>query len=355
MKFSKQTKIVIIAIGGLLILILVISAILELAVPSYKESKETCYSYNSQGSIDYKVYLKPNIMYDSEYLEKDRIYVLKYIDRIEMEFKYAFSGSSSANVSTEYNVTAYLQGLHGPDSEVLWSKDFPLVPQKNERGEYQNIKITEHASVDPAMYQDLKESIHAESEVNAPVVLNVVFKIHSRVETENGKLDDSLSPSLAIPIGERVFRIDGQAVLTGANKIEKIIKEPIPVNKSKVVFLSVFSLILIAGLILVYRMEEAEEVDPYDKAIAAIFKEYGERMAGMEHAISYLLTDVIHVNCIEDMVKIADEVGQPVFYYKADKKSERKIEFYVFDNNRIYYMVMFGEVKQEDLAEERLD
>jgi hypothetical protein len=164
-----------------------------------------------------------------------------------------------------------------------------------------------------------------------------------------------LSPSLAIPIGERVFRIDGQAVLTGANKIEKIIKEPIPVNKSKVVFLSVFSLILIAGLILVYRMEEAEEVDPYDKAIAAIFKEYGERMAGMEHAISYLLTDVIHVNCIEDMVKIADEVGQPVFYYKADKKSERKIEFYVFDNNRIYYMVMFGEVKQEDLAEERLD
>ena len=47
MKFSKQTKIVIIAIGGLLILILVISAILELAVPSYKESKETCYSYNS--------------------------------------------------------------------------------------------------------------------------------------------------------------------------------------------------------------------------------------------------------------------------------------------------------------------
>ena len=63
-------------------------------------------------------------MYDSEYLEKDRIYVLKYIDRIELEFEYSLSGSSSAKFSTEYSITAYLQGLHGPDSEVLWSKDF---------------------------------------------------------------------------------------------------------------------------------------------------------------------------------------------------------------------------------------
>ena len=84
--------------------------------------------------------------------------------------------------------------------------------------------------------------------------------------------------------------------------------------------------------------------EPFDRTISAIFKEYGERMAGMEHAISYLLTDVITVNTIEDMVKIADVSGSP---YSTTRwmTGVRKIEFYVFDNNRIYYMVIFGEIK----------
>ena len=45
------------------------------------------------------------------------------------------------------------------------------------------------------------------------------------------------------------------------------------------------------------------------------------------------------------MVKIADEVGRPVFYYKVNTQMERKIEFYVFDNSRTYYMVIFGEIE----------
>ena len=52
--------------------------------------------------------------------------------------------------------------------------------------------------------------------------------------------------------------------------------------------------------------------------------------------------DIFSIDKIEDMVKIADEIGQTVFYYKADDEAERKIEFYVFDEGRIYYMVLFG-------------
>ena len=51
---------------------------------------------------------------------------------------------------------------------------------------------------------------------------------------------------------------------------------------------------------------------------------------------------MISIDKIEDMVKIADEIGQTVFYYKVDDEAERKIEFYVFDEGRIYYMVLFG-------------
>ena len=57
------------------------------------------------------------------------------------------------------------------------------------------------------------------------------------------------------------------------------------------------------------------------------------------------MSETINVNSFEDMVKIADEVGQPVFYYKVDDGIERRIEFFVFDNTRIYYLVIFGDIK----------
>ena len=91
----------------------------------------------------------------------------------------------------------------------------------------------------------------------------------------------------------------------------------------------------------------ADPPDAFEKSTAAIFKEYSERLAGLEHTIQYQFADVINVRSIEDMVKIADEVGQPVFYYKVDSSTERKIEFFVFDNSRTYYMVIFGEIKPE--------
>ncbi len=65
-------------------------------------------------------------------------------------------------------------------------------------------------------------------------------------------------------------------------------------------------------------------------------------MAGLNEALFYQSSVMISIDKIEDMVKIADEIGQTVFYYKVDDEAERKIEFYVFDEGRIYYMVLFG-------------
>ena len=41
------------------------------------------------------------------------------------------------------------------------------------------------------------------------------------------------------------------------------------------------------------KVEETEQQDPYEKTITRIFKEYGERMAGMEHAVTYLQTVIM--------------------------------------------------------------
>jgi len=351
-KLSKTKKRAVLITCILVIIILSSLIIRELLTARYMEVEEIYYSYKSTGSIDYKVYLKPNTMYDEDYLGKDRYYISKYIDRIEMNFKYNYSANEVAGLDTEYNVTAYLQGLHGDENEVLWSKKFVLLPDKVVRLEDSTAEINFSLPVSLDNYYSLKEVLFQESEVNAPVVLNVVFNVHTVAQTKKGTVEDTVSPNLSIPIGNTVIKIEGEPTATGENKISQIVKYKMPVNKGLIFFLTGLAFALLVFIILVACSKTAEPPDEYEKSVAGIFREYSDRLAGMEHTVSNKFSVVINISSIDDMVKIADEIGQPVFYYKADSNAERKIEFFVFDNNRVYYMVISGQVhkKGDDIS-----
>jgi len=348
MKLTKTKKRAVLITCILAIAVLFSFIARELLTARYTEVEKVYYSYKSTGSIDYKVYLKPNTMYEEKHLEKDRYYIFKFIDRIEMDFKYEYLASAVAELNTEYSVNAYLQGLHGDENEVLWSKKFVLVPDKTVRSEDSASVINFSLPVYLDNYTGIKESFYLESDVNAPVVLNIVFNVHTIAQTKNGTAEDVVSPNLSIPIGNTVIRIEGEPTATGENKISEMVKQKLPVNKGLVIFLAGLSIAFLIFTIFVGLAEPVPPPDEFERKIARIFREYSERLAGMEHTISYQFSEVINVSSIEDMVKIADEVGQPVFYYKVNSSVERKIEFFVFDNNRIYYMVIFGEIIKPD-------
>jgi hypothetical protein len=226
------------------------------------------------------------------------------------------------------------------------------MPDKVEEDDNSVISVNFDKAVSLAEFDGIKEALYLDSEVNAPVTLNVVFKVHTSVSAQYGDLEDQMSPTLVIPIGSSVFKMEGQPEAIGENKIIENSSNRLPLSLPKLFLLFGFALISATITIITGLAKVAEPPDEFEKTIARIFKEYSERLAGMEHTISYEFSDVINVKSIEDMVKIGDEVGQPIFYYKVDSSMERKIEFFVFDNNRIYYMVLFGELKP---AKERVD
>ncbi len=345
MELSRAKKAAAIAVEIILLLTFVLLAVSELMSKKTGEAEEVYYSYNSRGSIDYRVYLKPNIMFGEEYLEKGRYYVLKYIDRIDVEFEYDYESDTAARLEAEYSVAAYLQGLYGKDNELLWSKEIPLIAEETKTVEGRELSVSHSLSLDLNDYSRTAESIILDSEVNSPVVLRVVFNVSTAAATKNGIVRDEKSPNLIIPIGSSVFKIEGEPVVTADRSFSETVKYPIPVNRTRVIVLFGASSVLGLLAVLTARIKEAPSPDSFDKEVARIFKEYSERLAGLERTISYHFSESIPVRSIEDMVKIADEVGQPIFYYKADSGEERKIEFFVFDNMRTYYMVIFGDIR----------
>ena len=83
-------------------------------------------------------------MFNEEYLGKDRYYVLKYIDYIDMEFIYDYASGSTAELHNEYSVTACLQGLYGRENEVLWTKEILLFRVQLRRRKTPNLALIKH-------------------------------------------------------------------------------------------------------------------------------------------------------------------------------------------------------------------
>jgi hypothetical protein len=104
------------------------------------------------------------------------------------------------------------------------------------------------------------------------------------------------------------------------------------------------AILVCIGISLILRLKTKSLVkeDAYTQKVANIFKGYGIRLAGLSEALFYQSSVLISIDKMEDMVKIADEIGQTVFYFRVDDEAERKIEFYVFDEGRIDYMVLVG-------------
>ncbi|NLZ39498.1 MAG: DUF5305 domain-containing protein [Firmicutes bacterium] len=347
MKLGKKVKAFLVAMCIVVAAVLLFLGIYTWRVPQYEEMEETLFSYQSKGSIDYKVFLRPNVVYEEPYLPKDRNYILKYIDYIEAKFVYEYKGSAAADLTTEYLVTAKLQGLHGKGIEVLWSKEYVLIPPvvERERNAVKTLELAVPVKLDDYLAE--REKIFADSEVNSPVVLEVVFAVHTAASSTDGSLDDSIESYLVIPIGESVFKIESSPETVGEDAITKTVKFALAVNTAKLSILFIFSALFFGFAIAVaVLVKTADPPDEFAKTIAQIFKEHGERLAGMEHSLAYQASefDIIDVNSIDDMVKIADELSQPILYYKVDTPLERKIEFYVFDGSRVYYMVIFGEI-----------
>ena len=54
----------------------------------YNNKKTVSLKYRENNDIDYKVYLKDNEYFDSDYIDKGKTYITSLIDHIHIDYKY---------------------------------------------------------------------------------------------------------------------------------------------------------------------------------------------------------------------------------------------------------------------------
>ena len=311
------------------------------------ESSNQLYTYKSIGDIDYNVILKPNNIYEGQILGESQVYIMEYVDSMEIGFNYEFIGEDQADISGYYTISAFLEANIGTSDDIteLWGKEFPLIANKTFTSDDGHIIVKDKIIVDLQTYNDFGQAIAKETKIDSNNILSVVMDINLHGSTAFGNFDENILPSIVFPINTAIFEVGGNSDFETPGAIEELVLVKEVVNVNQLIFLSIILGILLVGLVILLRFTQGQlQIDPLEKELRLIFRKYGDRIVALNTDIDILNTR--QVRTIKDLITMADELGKPIIYkYSENYKDISK--FYVI-NEEEAYVLDIGESMTKD-------
>jgi hypothetical protein len=326
----------------------------EIYNPGYEEQKNTIYTYNNKGSINYSVYLKPNKLYNGNVLDEGKLYITEFVDYIDTNLKYEFTGEKSNNIKANYSIIAKVQGFTIELDEIknIWEKDFPIVLDKTINSYEDKILINEKVKLNLNDYNTFVKEIMETSKINCQTNLSLLMNVNISGSTNKGPIKDSIVANLIIPLDVTMFEILGNNIVDKPGAIDETVKVQLPVNKTQIlIFGIILAILLITLIVLIFFIQIAPEKDQLEKELNIIFKKHGDRLVTLNSDID--LENAISVKSIDDIVKIADEVGKPILYKYSDNYKEIN-KFYVTNNDEVFlYVLAYSDIIE--LVEDKIE
>jgi len=341
MKLYKRTRISILCV--IIILIFAVSCLIlaETITQELIEVKEPLISSNNKASAKYQVFLKQNPLFGEEsILPENSSIITEYVDYIKASFNYDYTADKLADISGDYEITGVLEAYTGKDEDIIsiWQKKYEYVPKTAfEKRNSDSFDISREIRINFPEYNEFVQLIAEDTKIDAPVRLSVVMNVNIKAVTENGVIEESMDPSLVIPLNNKYFTIDGNMNQDKPAVLEVAKMVPRPVNRSYLHFLIITGALLVNLFIFFLLFTKTKEMDVHRKTLIKIFKQYGGRMAAINDKITESYDHMYEVFSIDDLVRIADEIGKPIVYRYSEDKNEIQ-RFYVLNGAEVYYL-----------------
>ena len=314
-------------------------------------------NYEQQGEFDYEVYLKPDSPFGEITLKPPsvpppapptlpapppaktvgpgEVIISKLVDRMDATFDYTFKCDQPLSRLTEE--VGIIATLENPE---VWSKTFVLVPRTTKS---ENFSIS--FPLDINHFSEMLEAIRSETEVPAESYnLTIKADVHTIAQTDFGPIDEVFSQTLSTALGAGTLGWKEELAQTQPGSIQKTELVPNPnkylglsvagARNSSAAVAGVFFLFFVFSVVLYVRFKPAE-LPEIEREALRIRKKYGELMAESTVDMPMKVSRTISLGSMEDLIKVADELGKPVIH-KAPSTSEEPHAYYVFDGATRY-------------------
>lgn len=326
---------------SLLVLLFLLLSVVFLTKSFSAKSGEQI-NYKEISHVDYKVFLKKNNFYETEYLNKDMVYVASLIKNIEVDFNYLFNITKESSLDFDYDVIGRLLITDNNGQKVFYQKDYVLL--KKEYGKMTDntsFEVSKKINIDYAYYNNLANNFRSSYGINTKSNLIVMMNVHKKNNDNNFSIDNSGKMSLTIPLSEKA--IDITMNYKEINKNSQIFTDmSVVVNNYLYMLLSTITIIaMIACIVPLVKLilRSRTKKSPYDKYVNRILKEYDrliiETTTGPNTADNTCLTKVKN---FEELLDVRDNLGLPIKYYIVNK--HEKCNFYINHGEEVYLLVI---------------
>lgn len=315
---------------------------------SYTEQKSTKYSENS--FLDYKVYLKPNDFYETNYLGKDMIYIASLIKNIQIDFNYNFFIEDFVNMNFSYDIIGKLVISDESGSNVFFQKEYVLKEAQAEKLENKTTySLTDKILIDYDYYNSLANNFRITYGVDAVSNLNVYLRINKTISESSDvvRLSNQENMSITIPLTEKAININmNYKEINNSNYISNE-SELVMSNYLFIIISVILFVVAVVLLSKVFKLLSSliTKKSVYDKHISKILSEYDRLI--VETTTNPRLDDfsIIKINKFEELLDVRDNLKLPIMHYTVTP--HQKSYFYIKFNKDVYLFV----VKAVDLEE----
>jgi len=306
----------------------------------YNNHKIVSLKYKENNNIDYKVYLKDNEYFDSEYIDKGKTYITSLIDHIHIDYKYNVDYDQKVQAKYKYKVIAQIEANKTENSSNYWTKKYDITKYHEDSiNNISNYSINQSIDVDYNKYNEiLKDFKNKVGLANSEGILKVILQIESKVDTKNisSPLDSELI--LKLPLSQLAIEatIDSD-VNNNVKTISKKVKDdnPIYLIMTLVGILSILISILVLWILLrnkhIYKIN-----NKYDIELKKIINTYDSIIVNIKELPNVEDYNLITVESFEELIDAHSEIRMPINYYQAENYSI----FLLFNENTVWKYIL---------------
>ncbi|NLC07964.1 MAG: DUF5305 domain-containing protein [Syntrophomonadaceae bacterium] len=342
---NKNTR-----LGLIVVLALMLAGSTGLTVWWYQQPLEKVkevpvYTCQQQIQVDYQVFIDPNNFFAEQIIGPGQAYITSLTQDIETTLNYSFSGDAPSDISGQYQVEAVLTGYilkEKPGSQTMerekvrvWTRAWELLPPTPFFAHDRKLEVKQPVPVDVRSYAFFAEQVARELKFSADVVeLAVTYNVQAEALTPRGEVEEPIKAVMLIPLKGASFMVEGMLTDKKEKSITQSETEIVAGVKTARRGFAVAAGVLALLLLLVIFKTTAEIVSPEERILRQIMKKQGDRIvAGFSWVPAISDKNIINLNSFDDLVKVADEVKQPILYEQANTSLH---SFYVVNAPLIY-------------------
>ena len=306
--------------------------------------------YVENNKVNYKVYLKENNYFESDYLGENRTYIASLIDYIDIDYNYVITYDKLVSGNYRYYIKATILANKPEGEGYYWRKDFQLTePKKVNIKDLQSYAVVENIKVNYDEYNQILNGFKKEysMQTDGELIISLVVESTTTGEeyTEEIKVDSDLS--LSIPLLEQTVDASIQKDAISKEKTLSMI------DNSKKIFYYVCSLIGVVIIVIsviefiktiIYSIMKSKK-NLYRTKLNKILHNHDSIIANVNTLPDLKELNVIDVQTFEELIDVYNEVRMPINYYQDNR---RYISTFMIINDGIAWVYKFNKEDIED-------